>query len=244
MLVALPSLICACSAGRMDVVGVTNNSLQLGLVAHWSCDEEGGGTLVDHSGNGHDGAVAGASWISGCIDGALHFDAGNSVTVSSFPQASSSWSVALWYRAPSGDFGDSYLTLISTEDVFAGGWAMNVRLTPSDPQYHFGFSVGSDAGDLYEHYETNRVDVDRWVHLVAVVDGQAMRLEFYKDGELMGGSALSHLIQPGNTHLYLGRWVGFERLLVGDLDDIVIFNRALVQAEVRELYARAAPTPR
>jgi len=243
-LAALALLLAACSAGPMDLISLEANSLQLGMVAHWPCDAEGGVALVDSSGNSHDGALNGVSWVGGRFGGALHFDGSGSVTMPSFPQACSSWSVALWYRAPSGNYDDNFLTLIGNEQASAGGWEMSTNLSSTNSQYRFGYPIGGDAGSAFEHFDTQGVEVDTWVHLAAVVDGKTMRLSFYENGVLVGGSALSYPIQPGNNALCLGRWTSSHHSLVGDLDDIVIFNRALVQAEVQELCAQPAPNPR
>jgi hypothetical protein len=240
----LALLLPACSAGKLDVVGLKPNTLALGLVAHWPCDAEGGSALVDSSGNGHDGALSGVTWVGGQFGGALHFDAAGAVTVPSFPQAQSNFSVALWYRAPVGDYGDAHLPLVGNQSGNAGGWEMSVTLSPADNQYRFGYPMGGDGGGAHEHINSTSVDVDTWVHLAAVVDSHAMRLSFYKNGELLGESALSYLIQPGADALAFGWEATSRRYLVGDLDDVVIWNRALVQAELRELCAQPAPDPR
>ena len=48
-----------------------------GLVAAYAFDEGSGATAVDASGNGRDGAVAGATWATGRYGGALSFDGTN-----------------------------------------------------------------------------------------------------------------------------------------------------------------------
>jgi hypothetical protein len=152
--------------------------------------------------------------------------------------------VALWYRAPAGDYGDGHLPIIGNQESGGGGWQMSATLTAADSQYRFGFPLGADGGSDYEHVSTSSVEADTWVHLAATVDSEAMRLSFYKNGELAGEEALSYLIQPGTEDLGFGREAASRRYLVGDLDDIVIFNRALVEAEIRELGAEPAPDPR
>jgi len=238
-------LLASCSPGGLNVVGRAPNSLQQDMVAHWSCDDTGT-TLVDHSGNGHDGVIAGATWISGHFGGALHFDSGNSVVVGGvgepFPDATASWSVSLWVSPASSNSGD-WATLISTEIPFVGGWEMNLEL-PADYtglQYHFAYAVESDAGP-YEYWDCPCVDVDQWTHLVVVVDGSAMQLSFYKNSFLQSESPITDLIQPGSPALYLARWSGDERYFVGDLDDIVIYKRALGKDEVLSLFQKPAPS--
>jgi hypothetical protein len=237
----------ACSAGRMDVVGLTPDSLELGLLAHWPCDAEGGYTVVDSSGNRHDGALDGASWVAGQFGGALHFDVGSSVTVSAFPQATTGWSVALWYRAsasgPEGPGNDVSL-LVGNEEPGVGGWAMKGRLGDGGRRVRFEYPQGEDGGTSSEVVTSDGVPQDTWVHLVAVVDGVALRLALYQDGEPVDERSVSGPILPGRPDLYFGRSPSSFDALIGDLDDIAIFSRALVQAEVGQLYAAPAPSAR
>jgi hypothetical protein len=239
----LALLLGGCSGRYLDVAGLAPDSIRLGIVAHWTFDEGSGNTLVDHSGNGHDGTIAGATWIDGRFAGALHFELGNSVTVPSFPQATSSWSVSLWNRPPPGDQGSDYLTLISTEIPFVGGWEWNVRLSPSDTGYHFAYPRGGDATYEYNYDDCKCVETSQWNHMVGVVDGDAMRLSIYKNGALQVATGVTDRIQPGSSDLYIGRWYQLDRLLVGDMDDTVIYNRALAPAEIRNLYAQPPPDP-
>ncbi|MGA9655667.1 MAG: LamG domain-containing protein [Polyangia bacterium] len=247
-------LLAACSSHGLDVVGLAPGSLG-DMVAYWPCDEGSGGTLLDHSGYGYNGSILGATWLldSGHagFGGALHFDSGNSVIVGSFPNATDSWSVSLWVRPsswapPAANSGDSYVTLISTEVVFSGGWEMNVRFPELERtwRYHFAYPTTGDAGSYYAYDEANGFDVGLWTHLVAVVDSSssAMQILFYKNGVLSTEKAITDLIQPGSDALYLGTWSGGGRYFVGDLDDIVIYGRALVPAEIGALYANPAPS--
>ena len=226
------------------MAGLAPDSLRLGLVAHWTCDEGSGGTLVDHSGNHHDGTIDGATWTDGHFAGALHFEQGNSVTVPSFPQATNGWTVSLWNRSPAGDYGSDFLTLVSAEIPFVGGWEWNVRLSPSDTRYHFGYPHGGDADTDYNYNDCRCVETSQWTHMVGVVDGDARRLSIYKNGVLQEETAVTDTIQPGSSDLFMGRWYLQDRMLVGDLDDIVIYNRALVPAEIRALFTQPAPDPR
>lgn len=244
-LFAVPAaaLASGCSAGPIDAIDLAPDSLRNGLVAHWSFDDGAGDVLSDRSGNRRDGAITGATWIAGRFGGALHFGGDGAVTVPSFPVATASYSVAGWIRPPAGDFGDTLLTMISTELVFAGGWEMNAKLTPADTQYHFGYWIGPGDSD-YVYYPCACVTADTWTHLAAVVDGAAGQLSFYRDGVLQGRSPATRAILPGTATLYMGRWDMTGRLLTGDLDDFAIYNRALVAGEVAQLAGAPAPDPR
>jgi len=240
VLAAATVLAGACSAGPVEVVGLDPGSLRLEMEAHWSCDEIGEGPLVDCSGNGHDGRLFGPEWIVGRFGSGLHFDAGDWINVPSFPQARRSFSIALWYRAPAGDYGDSDLTLAGNQQL-SGGWEISTRLSAAGSWYRFGFPLGGDGSATSVHVETDQVEVDRWVHLAAVLDGDAQRLALFKDGELAGETGVPALIQPGGDNLNIGRSIDARRLLLGDLDDIVVFGRVLVPAEIRALVAGPAP---
>ena len=255
----LALLLAACSPRGLDVVGQVPDSLRRDMVAYWSCDEGTGGMLLDSSGYGNNGNIIGATWLldSGHtgFGGALHFDSGNSVTVGGFKDATQSWSVSLWVRpatwaspSPSPDnSGDTYVTLISTEVVRTGGWEMNVRFPQLERtwRYHFAYPSPGDAGGLsYQWAEPLGIDVDFgiWTHLVGVVDSAVMKILFYRNGIQFAEKPITDLTQPGSSALYLGTWSEGGRYFVGDLDDIVIYGRALTELEVGSLYKRPAPS--
>ncbi len=243
-LVTAGVLVAGCSGARVDVVDLAPGSLGLGLLAHWSCDEGGEGPLLDRSGNRYDGIVRGPARIAGRFGGALQFEPGNWVNVPSFPQAARSWSVALWYRAPRGAFGDGDLPLVGNQQPLGGGWELSVRLTDGPGRYRFGFPLEADGGRVRVSVEAQLGERDRWVHLAAVLDGPAGRLTFFEDGQQVDETAAEAPIKRGGDNLAIGRSVDAQRLLVGDLDDIAIFSRALVPAEVRVLAAGPVPVLR
>jgi hypothetical protein len=253
----LALLLAACSQGRLDVVGPVPDSLRTDMVAHWPCDEGAGGTLGDFPSHHYDGTLLDATWLvdSGHagFGGALHFDSGNYVFVEGFQPATDSWSVSLWVRPaawdtppPTPNGGDTYVTLISTEIVFQGGWEMDVvfrQRETSTWKYNFAYPNPSDAGPWnYQYAEANNFDVGLWTHLVAVVDSNATKILFYENGVPSAENPITSLIRPGSTTLYLGRWSGDGRYFAGDLDDIVIYGRALTSDEVASLYKRPAPS--
>jgi hypothetical protein len=52
-----------------------------GLVAYWNFDEGKGSVIRDASGNGHDGLVKDAGWVSGKVNHALSFEKGGFVEI-------------------------------------------------------------------------------------------------------------------------------------------------------------------
>jgi hypothetical protein len=238
----------SCSAGPIDVI---DNTLLRGLVAHWSFDETSGTALVDRSGNGHDGAVTGGTWSPGHFKGALHFEPGDSVAVPVFPAATPQWSVGLWVRPPAEDLGDKYITLISTESVFMGGWEMNARFSATDRLYQFGYYLGPGESDYFT-YNCSCAVPEQWTHIMAVTDADAGTLTFYRDGLLQTPAATPPPnanpgpIKAGTKGLLLGRWqkpnsASDPRSFKGDLDDVVVYARVVTADEVAALARSAAP---
>ena len=78
----------------------------------------------------------------------------------------------------------------------------------------------------------------------AVDDGTRNLLSFYVDGKLAQSSTLPGPVLPGTSDLLMGKWAGEGRLFSGSLDDVAIYDRALLAAEVAELDERPPPRPR
>jgi hypothetical protein len=237
-----------CGTGPIDAVSLGPAALSSDLVAHWSFDEGTGTVVHDDSGHGHDGALSGSTWSwleHGRLAGALHLEQGDYVAVDGFPNATPGWTVAVWVQFASANVGIDEVTVISTEKVFTGGWEINL-LAPSgegDLRYHFGFWTGPTSVE-YAHYECKGcVHPDQWQHLAVVVDGAAGTMAFYLDGALQGRQSIPRAISPGVSTLYMGRWSTPDpaRLLVGSLDDVAIWSRALVSEEIGLLTQAAVP---
>jgi hypothetical protein len=232
----------ACGTGPIDAV-------ELDLVAHWTFDEGVADKVRDRSPNQLDGSIHGStwSWISeGRFDKALHLEQGDYVTVDDFPNATSSWTVSVWVQVASRDIGKGEMTVISTEDVFKGGWEMNLTTSsdtvPATEQYHFGFYPGS--GSTYDHTEcADCLKPDEWQHVTAVVDGSARKLTIYLGDEPQTPVSIREVILPGVPTLYMGCWSTKDpaRLLVASLDDISLWSRALRPEEIATLTRAPAP---
>lgn len=249
----LPALILAtaaslsgCGTGPIDAFSPLPDALSPGLVAHWSFDEAAGSTVADSSGNGLNGVLNGSTWSwlpqgQGRFGAALHLRQGDYVTVDNFLHATAGWTVAVWVRFATQSPAVGEVTVLSTEDVFKGGWEIN--LVDRDLTYHFGFFRGPDSSD-YTHYNcTGCVHPDEWQHLAAVVDGAAGTMAFYLDGVLQRLQPIPQPILPGVATLYMGRWATRDpaRLFVGSLDDVAIWSRPLLAAEIVRLTQAPAP---
>jgi len=216
-------------------------TLREGLVAHWNCDESGGDILHDTSGNNHDGQITGGgTFTTGHFGNALSLQLGQYVTVPGFPNATSSWSVSVWTEIPNGGAGD--VSLMSTELAGEGGWALRPNIVAQTCT--FRFRVGSYNGvDTYAYRGGLGLSAtDRIIHVVAVVDDQAMTLTLYIDGAVRDHPiSIPKTISPGLPDLLIGHSGLPEEDYAGLIDDIAIYSRALSAAEVALLGSEAAP---
>ena len=232
----------ACTPAPLEVIALDPATLDDGLVAHWTFDDGSGAVALDHSGNGYDGQITGGSWISdGRFGGALHLDEGSFVSVADFPDATQSWSVSAWVRLTDATpTTEVFKTVISTEMEASGGWEMNIDRTMAQPGAHFGYWEGTAVAEYYR-ITCYCMEFGAWTPIVASVDADAGTLSLYV-GSVLGASApIAQTILPGSATLYMGKWTGDGRLLVGDLDDILIYRRALFPAEIAELSSFSPP---
>jgi hypothetical protein len=233
-----------CGPTYIDAAGLAPTTLGSGLVAHWTFDETDGAIVADDSGNRRDGTVVGATFRNdGRFAGALHFVPGDSVTVENFPYATSNWTFSAWVRVDEEDVApDDFGSVINAETLLEGGWQLQTRDRASGIFWSFAYWVGSGRG--YGNYECRCFELGRWSHATVVVDGTQNRLSFYVDGKLAESNTLPGPVLPGASSLFMGKWMGEGRLFSGSIDDVAIYDRALLAAEVAELDERPPPRPK
>jgi hypothetical protein len=230
----------ACEAGRLDAIDVSPGALTTGLMAHYTFDEGSGSVLVDHSGNKRNGTITGGTWIQdGKFGGALHFDGKSYATVPNFPDAPPSFSVSTWVRSTDTPDDAGYQTLASTEVVFDAGWQINVVKSPGAAYLQGGY--WDDAINGYTYSNCTCLPNGVWTHMAFVVDSGMQTFTVYINGAVEHVAPAPGPIGPGTPSLSIGTWMEGGRFLVGDLDDMTIYGRALVAAEVMLL--NQAPPP-
>jgi len=232
-----------CGAAPMDAIGLPADQLGSGLLAHWALDDGAGTVARDRSGNGHDGQVTGGTWITDArFAGGLRLAAGDAVAVPDFPTPTPNWTVSTWIRLSTGQLAmdrDSWVSILSVENYFQGGWQLNIDNRLSQPRFDLAYWVPPLSAYLFVECEC--VDVGSWIHLAAVVDAEVNRVTLYVGGTIGDQQTRPSDIPPGDSTLYMGRWNANGRLLSGDLDDIAIWSRALTSDEIALLLSQSPP---
>ena len=208
-----------------------------GLVMYLPFDEGQGDVAGDLSGNDHNGSLEGPEWTEGAFGKALSFNGEDA-----------------FVEVP---FSDDFLI---TEGITLGAWiTANV---PFDPQWKgvinaqqstYGPFLMQTGGDSKAEVGLFLVGAWTWLrssqslepgvfhHVVAVYDMND-GLHIYFDGELDDGEG-SAGVKPGaideapGESIVVGHNYGYEgRFWDGDIDEVVIYNRALSADEVAQLY--------
>jgi hypothetical protein len=228
----------ACSPQRLKAVELGPSTLPRQLVAHWSFDDGAGAVANDDSGNAHHGELSGGTWLDdGRFAGALHLGTGEFVSVQDFPGVTSSFTVSAWVRltqyTQNAVAGGEWTTVVSTEA--SGGWEINVDHAAPAPALHFGFFIGPATTD-YVSQSCGAVALGEWTHIAGVVELSAAsagsKFSVFLNGSECFSLTTVHQISPGSATLTIGEWPRGGRFLDSDVDDIAIWSRALVPAEI------------
>lgn len=210
------------------------------LVAHYPFN----GNANDESGNGNDGAINGATLAddrNGKPNSAYSFDGDDFIDIWSTQQINDNidttqGAISVWFKLSAQDQGKSSFVFQYAQDV---GGIINDRLyLDVGDTSSSGGKLRLGIGDTHR-LSDEVVVTGRWYHVVAVwdVDG-ATRL--FIDGQLDSEGTFGNpgFIFREPERFYFGRgWQGNVGTYQGLIDDIHIFNRALTEEDIKELYS-------
>ena len=86
------------------------------------------------------------------------------------------------------------------------------------------------------------VPLNQWLQIAGVVDTVMSTYTVYRDGERCFSTPTTHRILKGSATLNIGQWPLGGRFLVGDVDDIAIWGRALEPSEIALLTQTNVPS--
>jgi Concanavalin A-like lectin/glucanases superfamily/PA14 domain/Glycosyl hydrolases family 2, sugar binding domain/Glycosyl hydrolases family 2, TIM barrel domain/Glycosyl hydrolases family 2 len=196
-------------------------------IGFWPLDE-GSGTVAHDAAGGHDASlVGGVGWTTGHTGAALQFSGGYADTGASLLDTTGNYSVAAWVKLDSlGNFA----TAVSQDGAGASGFFL--QYSGADNRFAFSTLAGRALAPAPP-------EPGRWYHLVGVYDAAAGQLKLYVDGALAGTFA-QRCPDAATGHTVIGRaqfggnQVDFWR---GAVDQVHVYDRALSDAEVHDLYA-------
>jgi hypothetical protein len=216
---------------------------QNGLVGYWPFD----GSANDISGNGNNGTVSSANLTSdrfGNPNKAYNFDGTNSSIqcINAGPTGNPTMSVCFWLKSSQSTVGQIF------------GYGSNAQSGQDFRIYLNGQCSSSIFFDTYDNAIAQTTVLNgNWDFYTLIYDGalgsNVNSASIYKNGVLLSNVCFNVNISPtnitGNIPITFGRYHGTAQSIYysGDLDDIGIWNRALTQQEITNLYNAPAPNP-
>ncbi len=213
-----------------------------GLIAYYPFN----GNADDESGNGHHGEVFGAALASdrfGNANSAYTFDGEDDyIDVGGIMGGLLDFSIVAWVHTSQMDEG-----ALRHDDPAIIGTRQRVGLTDDIVLTNYnGHLAWYDelcrtecSGSPHNDFDTGVHIADGMWHQVAVVR-EGISLEFYIDGENVGAySTESYTVSDNNIEIGRALWTGSGGSLCfgGLIDDVRIYDRALSEVEIAELFS-------
>ena len=225
---------------------------QAALVAHWELDETSGTIAVDELGTS-DGILtymAGTEWIPGQVNNAIDFATGNDSSHILIADndtvefdGTQSFTISVIVKAdPLANTDDMHVVYKGASEVNAQhGWEGKwYALYFKDQEVRFAVDDNVTRTQLAVNLAGlgSPFPVNQWVHLVCVRDRTADSVRIYLNGIQIGvdEDVTDNDIFSGDLPLIIGNSYNLKGHLIGQLDDVRIYNGALSAGEIDDLY--------
>jgi len=257
-------ILSGCQTTSTTTTTTTSTTLS-GMVAHWALNEGSGYVAGDSSGNGHNGAINGATWTTGRSGSgsALSFDGTNdSVRIPGTGEAAPSQiagltegTIAIWFRfdqaaGTSGIFLPLFY-LGSSPEVSDTRDGLIIEVghkgiwNTSQELFYTVTLTGSSEPILCFDSDID-LTVSQWYHFAVTVsssgntgflNGAEMTSRDYNFADASATNFLSS-VPSGMLAIGCGRSAIDQQIhyFNGVIDDVQIYNRALSSSEVQQLY--------
>ena len=236
-------------AGRAAEPAAGTGGIRSGLVLHLSFDKSGE-TVKDRSGKGNDGKINSVKFTAkGRMGGAIDLDGkGGHVCVANSEsiEITAKITVALWVNLNSlkpGGYGNEHGYIVNKGDDLWWNPAFCLGYTKSPQSQRARFHIGSVQARVLHGgksvYSRTKLEPGKWVHLAGTYDGAHVRI--YVNGRLEGSEPYAGAVRRDKAPVLLGggklggvEW-GKHFTVDARVDEVMIWNRPLGEAEVRGL---------
>ena len=219
---------CAVTSAQSVTATFTRSSAATaGLVAAYAFDEGTGTAVADASGNGLNGTISGASWVTGKNGNALSFNGVNNlvtVPASNLLNLTTGMTLEGWVYPTNSSSKWGCVLMKET----SGFYAYALYVSPANRPTVFIVINGSEHG--FEVPTT--LATNTWSHLAATYDGTTLNV--YVNGVLAGSESLATTIPVSSGALRIGgNSIWATEYFTGIIDNIRIFDRALTNDEIQ-----------
>jgi hypothetical protein len=208
-----------------------------GLVGWWPFN----GNANDESGNGNDGIVNGATLIDdrfSVTNSAYYFNGLSNIQTQSInvnqQLTLSAWVKAQAPAAVNNSFNYSAAIIDhNIDNSNVSGYSMLYHNTLYYGLYAQSTWSGSQNSTIFSN---ENIQLNQWEHCVFTFDNGVGKI--YKNNILLVTQLSMDSITQSNTNVHFGKcpWAADGGLFLGILDDIGIWNRALTQEEISNLF--------
>jgi hypothetical protein len=213
------------------VAQLPTNVSPIGLVAWYGLN----GNVNDASINGNHCTNYGATTTTdrnGNANSAYAFDGVSNYLERTTPSytftQSGNFSFSIWVKKASANTGIMLMSGTGTTGVFI--WLLQGNNTGTS---YFGTNMQQSAWT----WATCPYSLSQWEHYVGVYTGSNGLMKLYKNGVFQSSATYTYTSATASSiPLYIGKGISSGNFH-GDIDDIGIWNRALTQCEITDLYA-------
>lgn len=202
-------------------------------LAHWKFDEESGTDIAIDSRGRFNATITGdaADFVPGVINNALSLPINTyaSLNTTSLLAGKSQFSFTFWINFNLEDLNQGFLG--NLESFQKKGWQVGVDISKI---YFLCYNENEQA---FLSTMDNLLDTGRWHHVAVVVDGK--NVKFYHNSKLVFEENLA--VEPTireNTdkNIRIGTIANFFEPFSGSLDDLRIFDYAVIEKEIAFIF--------
>lgn len=206
-----------------------------GLIAHWPLDEGSGSQIRDLTGISAPGRIVNATWTTGRSGSALAFTPPSTVVLGNAPRLSpaAEITVMFWIKAPKNTVTNEPVSVVRHDRQFTALQLIH------DGTAH-GVSWAGDHVNLGSFAWRDVWEDQRWHHY-AVTYHLDRGMHIYRDGALHTSNLklIGTLPASTNAPFILGGSEQGGEYFTGALDDVRVYERALVAQEIAAIVAAA-----
>ncbi len=223
--------------------GSPEGCLIASLTGCWLMNEGSGDRVFDFSGNRNPGNITGATWGSGKFGSALNYD-GTSDEVN-FGDVldnilTTGFTFSIWLNIGSNTGGPVRYILNKSNGLSSGGGFMLAQGGTSLGQNKIGIWLLDGSAPSPSFLTSATLPLNQDVHLAATWDGTTASgsIKIYFNGAEQAGTESNYGTTPitNNLDLRIGPENGGTLTVIGTVDNLNIFNRALSASEIALLY--------
>ena len=224
----------AANLGAYSNTASATTAAVTGMLAGYSFSEGSGTATADASGNGVAGTlVNNPTWVAGKNGSGLslngsstYVDLGNPAAL----QFTGSMTLSAWVFE-TGNVADDGQIVAQSDDI--SGWQL--KSSPDTGLRTFAIGIHNASGISIQRYSNTVRALNTWYHVTGVYDATAQTLSIYVDGVLDNGilsGTVPSYQRASTVGANIGRRTGGYNIL-GTIDDVRIYGRALAAGEVQ-----------